>query len=168
VWTPQHSWLADVVLGRVDPRAKPPPQVTNTFRDTGAWKTRVPGFQQAEAEAAARAHVAEGGSAPSEEGPIGPPETNAEKVGFKMARAMAKVWEAGEFEELFTYLFAVIPPDMRSDMVEVIEQVDPTVLPQVAATAGAVPDLSGYRPMTEDEMWEAAAEAAAQTPSEEG
>jgi len=173
VWTPQHSWLASVALGRIDPRAKPPPQMTRTFQDSGAWKTRIPGLQQPEPQM--RSRVGKEGiqqPAKSDDGRIARPETNAEKVGFKMARAMAKVWEAGEFDELFTYLFTVIPPDMRSDMVEVIAAVDPAVLPQVAAAAGGVPDLSGYRPMTEDEMWEAAAEAAAESaammPPEEG
>lgn len=171
VWTPQHSWLAGVVLGRVDPRAKPPPQMTRTFRDSGAWKTRIPGFQQAEAEAAARAHVQtarEEGAAP--DGRPRPPETPAEKVALKMARGMAKVWEAGEFDELFTYLFLVIPPDMRGDMVDIIVGiVGPEAFGQAPAptNGGSGPDLSGYRRMTEAEMWEAAANEAARMPSQE-
>ncbi len=170
VWTPQHSWLAAVVLGRIDPRSKPPPQMTRTFRDSGAWKTRIPGFQQAEAEAEASAQVTaqdeEGGTQPSRPRA---PKTAAEKVAFKMARGMAKVWEAGDFDELFTYLFLVLPPDMRGDIVDIIVGiVGPQIFgqdqapAQVPTNGGAAPDLTGYRPMTQAEMWEEAAKEAAQ------
>ena len=161
VWTPEHTWLAAVLMGRVDPRTRPPPQMTKTGQDSGTWRSRIPALVKADAEE----------SAENVEVPDKPrrPKTAAEKMGFKMVKAMAKVWEAGEFDEMFVYMYSLMPLEMREDVIGVAMKVaDPSWLPQVEvpvpvnADGDHLVDMSTHRPMTEAEMWEVAAERAIQ------
>lgn len=150
VWTPQHSWLAAVVMGRIDPRAKPPPAMTSTWNDSGAWRTRIPGLssEPPETPRGSESREGQGASPPS-------PQSPSEKMAMRVARGMAKIWEAGDFEEFFAYLFRLLPLDMRTDMVEVIRQVDASVLPRIESQENTS-SLAGFRPMTREEMWDVA------------
>lgn len=154
VWTPEHSWLAGVVVGRIDPR-QPPPRVTRGIEDD-SWRSRIPGLSEAEATEA-------GGAQPP--GQPRAPKTPAEKVGLKIAKAMAKVWESGELDELIAYWFVVLTPEMRAEVITTLApMIDPAFLPAGTAPVpnNGAPDSSTHRQMSAAEMWNVAGQRAVQ------
>lgn len=150
VWTPQHSWLAGVVMGQVDPRTTPPPRSTSTWSDSGAWETRIPGFLESKKKATSPHEPV------AEDQPVREPKTPGEKIGVKIARVLGKAWEAEQLDDLMGYMYSLMPVEMREELVGIVVGLaDPAWLPQ--APSASAPAL-GLRPMSEAEMWQMAAE----------